>query len=88
MFYRNIKPIVKKEEDEAQSSGDIKRELTPELAKISALVTGQPKPKLNTTPPSSTLSKFYVLQFLLMFLCLIIACTVSVLYFTVCVKNE
>lgn len=63
-FYRNIKPIVKKDEDEDLSSTDnMKRELSPELAKISALVTGQPKPKLITPPSSGSLSKFSVVCF-------------------------
>lgn len=42
----NIKPIIKKEEP---SSPERKRETSPGLAKISALVTGPPKPK-NPSP--------------------------------------
>ncbi|KRT79557.1 PHD finger motif containing protein, partial [Oryctes borbonicus] len=41
----NIKPIVKKEEEPPVINNDQTREMSPELAKISALVTGQPKPK-------------------------------------------
>ncbi|XP_025833542.1 transcription initiation factor TFIID subunit 3 isoform X2 [Agrilus planipennis] len=42
----NIKPVVKKDEEPMlPDSTDSKREMSPELAKISALVTGQPKPK-------------------------------------------
>ncbi|KAK5639381.1 hypothetical protein RI129_011873 [Pyrocoelia pectoralis] len=44
----NIKPIIKKEEDTVELK-EVKREMSPELAKISALVTGQPKPKSTTT---------------------------------------
>ncbi|RZB39553.1 transcription initiation factor TFIID subunit 3 [Asbolus verrucosus] len=43
----NIKPIVKKEEEDVVTSSEdrIKRETSPGLAKISALVCGPPKPK-------------------------------------------
>lgn len=54
MTFRNIKPILRKEEDKVPET---KRELSPELAKISALVTGQPKQK-------SVSSKIIYLQFI------------------------
>lgn len=54
---------MKKEEDEeAPPPVEVKRELTPELAKISALVTGQPKPKITTTPPNSNISECFRFQ--------------------------
>ncbi|XP_031336162.1 transcription initiation factor TFIID subunit 3 isoform X3 [Photinus pyralis] len=51
-LHKNIKPIVKKEEEPVEIK-EVKREMSPELAKISALVTGQPKPKTTTNhvPP-------------------------------------
>ncbi|GJQ67755.1 hypothetical protein Trydic_g21073 [Trypoxylus dichotomus] len=43
LIFRNIKPIVKKEEEPPAPTEPL--ECAPELAKISALVTGQPKPR-------------------------------------------
>jgi transcription initiation factor TFIID subunit 3 len=54
----NIKPIVKKEDEELVTSSEdrVKRETSPGLAKISALVCGPPKPKPanppRTVPPA------------------------------------
>ncbi|KAF5280968.1 hypothetical protein FQR65_LT14906 [Abscondita terminalis] len=53
----NIKPIIKKEEEPVEIK-EAKREMSPELVKISALVTGQPKPKSspsisNPIPPTN-----------------------------------
>lgn len=62
---RNIKPVVKKEEEEVKV--DVKREMSPELAKISALVTGQPKSK-SVAPPIPPISKITVCLCLCTFL--------------------
>lgn len=60
--------MKKEEEEEAPPPPvEVKRELTPELAKISALVTGQPKPKVTTTPPNSNLSKCFEKGILFLF---------------------
>nr|XP_001814148.1 PREDICTED: transcription initiation factor TFIID subunit 3 isoform X2 [Tribolium castaneum] len=50
----NIKPIVKKEEEDVVTSSEdrVKRETSPGLAKISALVCGPPKPK-PVNPPKT-----------------------------------
>ncbi|XP_063928432.1 transcription initiation factor TFIID subunit 3 isoform X2 [Zophobas morio] len=55
----NIKPIVKTEEEEnvANNEERVKRETSPGLAKISALVCGPPKPK-PVNPPKAVQSAF------------------------------
>lgn len=59
-MFRNIKPIVKKEEEDVVTSSDdrIKRETSPGLAKISALVCGPPKPKPVNLPKPVQPGKF------------------------------
>ncbi|XP_008193456.2 transcription initiation factor TFIID subunit 3 isoform X1 [Tribolium castaneum] len=55
----NIKPIVKKEEEDVVTSSEdrVKRETSPGLAKISALVCGPPKPK-PVNPPKTVQPAF------------------------------
>ena len=57
---RNIKPVIKKGEPEFDAVEE-KREMSPELAKISALVTGQPKPKSTNSGANANLSKVFLL---------------------------
>jgi hypothetical protein len=56
----NIKPIVKKEDEELVTSSEdrVKRETSPGLAKISALVCGPPKPKPANPPRTVPPGKF------------------------------
>ncbi|XP_049818269.1 transcription initiation factor TFIID subunit 3 isoform X3 [Aethina tumida] len=58
----NIKPIVKKKEEEpaagAASSDERHRETSPGLVKISALVTGPPKPKTTSSPAQAAHSAY------------------------------
>lgn len=70
--FRNIKPILRKEEDKVP---DTKRELSPELAKISALVTGQPKQKSNSSKILSLrYYLFSMLEFFYFYLFFILFC--------------
>ncbi|KAF5283385.1 hypothetical protein FQA39_LY04761 [Lamprigera yunnana] len=53
----HIKPIIKKDEERVETL-EMKREMSPELAKISALVTGQPKPKCAVPVPPTTADNY------------------------------
>lgn len=59
-IFSTIKPILKKEEEPTVT--DTVREMSPELAKISALVTGQPKPKSTTTTVGSISKNFVFIE--------------------------
>lgn len=74
---------MKKEDESVAPPVEIKRELTPELAKFSALVTGQPKPKSMPPPVAPPISKTscFVMLFVFNTHLLIKFATISSLYF-------
>lgn len=59
LFNRNIKPIIKKDNEPTNGVDERKRESSPGLAKISALVTGPPKPKIQTSMYDMFKLQFY-----------------------------